>query len=198
MGSEKVLASGTSGALLDDVCQLVSEQSLAFWRHRVKPTRPKHDVMADRVGLRPDRTRRLARMVVGMDPNGTEVGAQAALHDRPKRRVKGLSVACQDLGHGRRRNPCKRLAHHELCGSIVFAMRCVTLVQATAYRRGRLTDSLDGILVGIRCFRHCSSSDPEQHDSRTPSLSRHLDITPNPTCRGNAGGADRGKLLLHR
>jgi hypothetical protein len=80
----------------------MSEQSLAFWRGRVKPTGPKHDVMADRVRFRPDSMRRLTRTVVGMDPNGAEVGAQAALHDRPKRGVKGHSVACQGLRQGRR------------------------------------------------------------------------------------------------
>ena len=83
-------------------------------------------------------------------------------------------------GGSPRRNPRKRLVHNQPRGSVVYAMRCVSLTQAAAYRRSRLTDSLDGILLGVRCFRHDHPPIPQQHVSRTPSLSRHPGISPNP------------------
>src|SRR2546429_7975913 len=69
-----------AGPLLHDMYQLVRKHALA----RVAVGREliglEDDIVADRVGVRLDRTRRLGRLSIGMDPDVAEVSAQAGFH----------------------------------------------------------------------------------------------------------------------
>jgi hypothetical protein len=69
----------STGALLDDVRELVSKETVAGGGARLEPTLRKMDVRAHRKGLRIDPAGRAGRASIGMQPDIAEVVPEARL-----------------------------------------------------------------------------------------------------------------------
>src|SRR5262249_7937327 len=76
------------GALLDDVHELVRDESSARFAARVVGTARERDIGADRVRLRPARGGRIARVAIGVDAYAAEVVPELRFHLGLKRRLE--------------------------------------------------------------------------------------------------------------
>jgi hypothetical protein len=80
--------SGGSAFLLNDVGQLVGNQSATRQLPRCEASFSEDDMIPHAVRERVDRLRRVGRRRISVDPHTGEVMAEARLHERPGRLIE--------------------------------------------------------------------------------------------------------------
>jgi hypothetical protein len=100
--------------LLDDMCELVRDESLSGIARGIEVSAREYDVAAHRVGVRMELMRGARCALVGMDPHATEVVREARFHRCAGVDVERTARSAQRVVHDRwdgRTGPSRKSLH---------------------------------------------------------------------------------------